>query len=120
MAKVTGLGGVFLRSRDPEALYLWYEKNLGLVRESGSWLFAAAGQRGPIATSLFSQASDYFPVAQPAMLNFQVDDLDALLDKLAADGVSVAPQRDSYEFGKFGWFFDPERNKVELWQPSGE
>ena len=51
------------------------------------------------------------------MLNFQVDDLDALLDRLAADGVPVDPKRDSAEYGRFGWFTDPEGNRVELWQP---
>ena len=57
------------------------------------------------------------PVRQPAMLNFQVDDLDALLDALIAAGVEVDAKRDHYDFGDFGWFTDPEGNRVELWQP---
>jgi predicted enzyme related to lactoylglutathione lyase len=52
------------------------------------------------------------------MLNFQVDDLDAMLDQLAAAGVVVDPKRDTYDYGRFGWFTDPEGNRVELWQPS--
>ena len=71
------------------------------------------------ATSLspFARSSDYFPPNQPAMLNFQVDDLDALLDKLSAAGISVDPKREQYDYGRFGWFTDPEGNRVELWQP---
>jgi predicted enzyme related to lactoylglutathione lyase len=70
-----------------------------------------------IVVAFFPQAAGYFPVTQPAMLNFQVDDLDGLLDQLIAAGVSVDPKRDSAEYGKFGWFADPEGNRVELWQP---
>jgi predicted enzyme related to lactoylglutathione lyase len=51
------------------------------------------------------------------MLNFQVDDLDALLDQLASEGVDVDPKREDYDYGRFGWFTDPEGNRVELWQP---
>lgn len=80
-------------------------------------MFPKDGQSGPIAVAFFPRKSDYFPVAQPAMLNFQVDDLDTLLDHLTAAGVTVDPKRETYEYGKFGWFTDPEGNRVELWQP---
>ena len=92
MAKVTGIGGAFLRADDPKALYAWYEKHLGLTLQSGCFMFEAAEQRGPVVVSFFKRASDYFPVSQPAMLNFQVDDLDALLDGLIAAGVEVDPK----------------------------
>ena len=75
MAKVTGLGGAFLRADDPPALYAWYERHLGLGSSVGCFLFPADAQRAYIAVSFFPRASDYFPVSQPAMLNFQVDDL---------------------------------------------
>jgi predicted enzyme related to lactoylglutathione lyase len=117
VAQATGIGGAFLRADDPEALYAWYEKHLGLKRENGCWTFEAAGQRGPTVVSFFPRASDYFPTSQPAMLNFQVDDLDALLDALIAAGVAVDPKRERYDYGSFGWFTDPEGNRVELWQP---
>jgi predicted enzyme related to lactoylglutathione lyase len=117
MAKVTGFGGAFIRARDPKALYSWYEQHLGLKLGPGCFTFPAEEQRGKIAVSFFSQDSTYWPPQQPAMLNFQVDDLDALLDALIAAGVSVDPKRDSYDFGRFGWFTDPEGNRVELWQP---
>jgi predicted enzyme related to lactoylglutathione lyase len=117
MAKVTGIGGAFLRADDPKALYAWYEKHLGLKQQNGCWIFEAADQRGPVAVSLFKRGSDYFPVSQPTMLNFQVDDLDGLLDALIAAGVDVDAKRDKYDYGSFGWFTDPEGNRVELWQP---
>lgn len=117
MAKITGLGGAFLRADDPKALYAWYEKHLGLSNK-GCFVFPAETQRASIAVSFFPRSSKYFPESQPAMLNFQVDDLDAVLDKLIAEGVTVDPKRDAHEYGKFGWFTDPEGNRVELWQPT--
>lgn len=119
MATVTGFGGVFLRANDPKALYSWYEQHLGLVKQEGAYAFPAPTQHPRVIVSLFSTTNGYFPVGQPAMLNLQVDDLDALLDRLLAAGVVVDPKRESYDFGKFGWVTDPEGNRVELWQPLG-
>lgn len=117
MAKVTGLGGAFLRANDPKALYAWYEQHLGISASEGCVIFPQATQRASIVVSFFPKSSDYFPVSQPAMLNFQVDDLDGVLEKLAAASVSVDPKREDHEYGRFGWFTDPEGNRVELWQP---
>jgi predicted enzyme related to lactoylglutathione lyase len=117
MAKITGFGGAFLRADDPPALYAWYEQNLGLGSKYGSFLFPKEGQRAKIAVAFFPRKSDYFPATQPAMLNFQVDDLEALLAALEAKGVAVDPKRENSDFGRFGWFTDPEGNRVELWQP---
>lgn len=118
MAMITGLGGAFLRVENPKALYAWYEEHLGLSSADSCFSFPAAGQLASIAVGFFSRSSDYFPLSQPAMLNFQVDDLDAVLDKLAAEGVPVDPKRESCDYGRFGWFTDPEGNRVELWQPA--
>jgi catechol 2,3-dioxygenase-like lactoylglutathione lyase family enzyme len=117
MAKVTGFGGAFIRAEDPAALYKWYSEHLGLPSPKGAFIFPPEGQRGSIAVSFFSRKSAYFPVTQPAMLNFQVDDVDDILNRLAAIGVTVDPKRDDSPYGKFGWFTDPEGNRVELWQP---
>lgn len=117
MAKITGLGGAFLRANNPKELYAWYEKHLGLKLEHGCFMFPAESQRGKLVVNFFPRSSDYFPTEQPAMLNFQVDDLNALLNQLTAEGVWVDPKRDSYDFGKFGWIRDPEGNRIELWQP---
>ena len=118
MAKATGLGGAFVRADDPKALYAWYEQHLGLSSSGGCFSFEKVAQRASIAVAFFPRSSDYFPVSQPAMLNFQVDDLDGLLEQLLAAGVLVDPRREDYEYGRFGWFTDPEGNRVELWQPS--
>jgi len=118
MAMITGLGGSFLRAENPKALYAWYEKHLGLDSSKGSFVFPAANQKASIAVAFFKRDSTYFPLSQPAMLNFQVDDLDAVLDKLTAAGVAVDPKRETYDYGRFGWFTDPEGNRVELWQPA--
>jgi predicted enzyme related to lactoylglutathione lyase len=119
MGSVTGFGGIFLRANDPKALYQWYEQHLGVVKADGAHGFPAPTAQPRVIFALFKQDSDYFPPAQKAMLNLQVDDLDALLDRLIAAGVNVDPKRDSYDFGKFGWLTDPEGNRIELWQPIG-
>jgi predicted enzyme related to lactoylglutathione lyase len=117
MARVTGLGGAFVRADDPAMLTAWYEKHLGISSAYGCFSFPVNSQRASIAVSFFARDSDYFPAKQPAMLNFQVDDLDAVLDGLIAAGVSVDAKREESEYGRFGWFTDPEGNRVELWQP---
>jgi hypothetical protein len=102
MARATGIGGAFLRAKDPEALYAWYGKHLGLKRLRGSWMFDVEDQRGPVVVAFFPRDSDYFPARQPVMLNFQVDDLHALLDQLIAAGVEVDSKRETYAYGSFG------------------
>lgn len=119
MGVITGFGGVFLRANDPKALYAWYEKHLGLVKADGAFSFAAPTKHPQVVFALFKPENDYFPAAQKAMINLQVDDLDGVLDRLIGEGVAVDKKRDSYDFGKFGWLTDPEGNRVELWQPMG-
>jgi hypothetical protein len=117
MASITGFGGIFLRANDPKSLYQWYVLHLGLVNDGGSFSFPVPTQHPHVVFSLFKQDNEYFPPIQKAMINLQVDDLDGVLDRLIADGVTVDPKRESYDFGKFGWITDPEGNRVELWQP---
>lgn len=117
MPSVTGFGGAFVRADNPDALYAWYEKYLGLKGEEGAFVFPREKQRAHVAVAFFPRRADYFPPEQPAMLNFQVDDLDAVLDRLGAAGVEVDDRREDYVYGRFGWFTDPEGNRVELWQP---
>jgi predicted enzyme related to lactoylglutathione lyase len=120
MAAVMGFGGIFLRAGDPKALYQWYEQHLGLVKGEGAFSFPTSAQRPQVIFALFKPDNGYFPEAQKAMLNLQVDDLDGLLDRLKEAGVTVDEKRESYDFGKFGWITDPEGNRVELWQPMGD
>jgi predicted enzyme related to lactoylglutathione lyase len=117
MAKVTGLGGAFLRAHNAPALAAWYEKHLGISYSQGCFTFPKETQRAYIAVAFFPHLSDYFPARQQAMLTFQVDDLEAVLYRLAVAGVEVEDRREEYEYGKFGWFTDPEGNRVELWEP---
>jgi predicted enzyme related to lactoylglutathione lyase len=119
VASVTGFGGAFLRADDPEALARWYEQHLGLARTGTSFVLPEAG--GPVALAFFSRDDPYLPAEQPVMLDLRVDDLDAVLDALAAAGVEIDPRRDASGFGRFGWFTDPAGNRVELWEaPTGD
>ncbi|MEA9984180.1 VOC family protein [Subtercola sp. RTI3] len=118
MASITAFGGAFVRAHDPEALYGWYEKHLGLGRSGGYFAFPASEQRTQVVFALFGADDEYFPRSQNVMINLQVDDLDAMLDRLAELGVEVDNHRESFDFGRFGWFTDPEGNRVELWQPA--
>jgi len=117
MASIIGFGGAFIRANDPEALYAWYEQHLGLTSPQGFFEFTPSAQRAQILLTFFGRDDDYFPPAQQVMINLQVDDLNGVLDRLTAEGVAVDPKRDEYDFGKFGWFTDPEGNRVELWEP---
>src|SRR5258706_12040925 len=91
MASITGFGGAFLRANDPEALYRWYERHIGLVRSEGSFAFPASTQRAQVVFAFFGQDDAYFPPAQKAMINLQVDDHDGVLDRLIDEGVTVDP-----------------------------
>lgn len=120
MAKVTGLGGIFFKSRDPAALGAWYAQHLGLnVEEWGGVRFDENERRpGYTLWSPFAADTGYFgPGAQSYMINFRVDDLDALLAQLRSAGVAVDERVDQSEFGRFGWITDPEGTRIELWQP---
>ncbi len=123
MAKAVGVGGVFLKARDPKALAEWYATNLGIPREEhgGSMVFDGPASFGMTVFSHFAADTKYFGDGpQEAMLNFRVDDLDGLLTQLAAAGVRIDPKRDDYPYGKFAWIWDPEGNRVELWEPPAE
>jgi predicted enzyme related to lactoylglutathione lyase len=111
---VQGVGGIFLRSRDPKALGEWYHEQFGLV--SGG---VTMTQAGPLVFCAFARDTDYFGGPQAFMLNLRVDDLDGLLAKLAAAGIRQVKPRESMEgIGDFGWVEDPEGNRIELWQPA--
>ena len=124
MAKVIGIGGVFLRSADREQLYAWYERHLGIARHPYKgvifpWRHADDPDRtGKTAWSLFKQDTDYFGPTKPAfMVNYIVDDLDGILASMRAEGQAVDERVEDTEYGRFGWATDPEGNRVELWEP---
>jgi catechol 2,3-dioxygenase-like lactoylglutathione lyase family enzyme len=119
MAKAVGVGGVFLKARAPEALAAWYTTHLGIPPgDDGSLVFAGPESAGTTVIAHFPLDSPYFGEgAQQAMVNFRVDDLDRLLVQLAAAGVRIDPLREELSCGRFAWIWDPEGNRVELWQP---
>lgn len=127
MAKVNGLGGVFLRAQDPKVLAEWYRNKLGVPVEpwNGARLnFADSTSSRDHAYSvwaLFPSTTTYFGSAtQPCMINFRVDDLEGLLANLRAAGCAVDENSHADDNGKFGWVTDPEGNRVELWEPPAE
>ncbi|MBN8506779.1 MAG: VOC family protein [Burkholderiales bacterium] len=121
MQRVTGVGGIFFKARDPKALGAWYAQHLGLkVEDWGGVVFRWADDRasGSTTWSPFAADTGYFaPSSSAFMVNFRVADLHALLAALRAEGCTVMDAVEESEFGKFGWVMDPEGNKVELWEP---
>jgi predicted enzyme related to lactoylglutathione lyase len=122
MKRVTGIGGIFFKAKDPDKLREWYREHLGI--ESEKWGFAFQWSDDPqkdggcTAWNIFPDSTKYFdPSTQPFMINFRVGDLQELLSQLRAEGVDVEGQGEESEFGKFAWVMDPEGNRVELWEP---
>jgi len=124
MKRVTGIGGIFFKAKDPAALGAWYQKHLGIPVEAwGGAAFRWAGEHNPSGTGTtiwtpFAADTSYFaPSTAPFMINYRVDDLHALLAALRAEGCAVDDKVEESEYGKFGWVMDPEGNRLELWQP---
>jgi predicted enzyme related to lactoylglutathione lyase len=129
MARVTGIGGVFLRSRDPKQLTAWYAEHLGIAVSpwgvSFEWKDEVPPGTGATAWSVFPQDTKYFAASdgsqgedtQQVMIDYRVDDLDGLLERLAAAGVWIDPKRDDSDYGRFAWIKDCDGNRLELWQP---
>lgn len=119
--RVTGIGGVFFKSKDPKALVAWYAKHLGLKTDTYGCTFWWKDKNGNDCSTQWSPFKDdtaYFhPSEKPFMQNFRVDDLERLLESLKQEGVTVVGDPESYDYGKFGWILDPEGNKIELWEP---
>lgn len=115
--RVTGIGGIFVKARDPAALTAWYRDVLGLpVANWGGAIFRTAPPA--VTWSPFKQTTDYFdPSTRDVMINFTVDDLDALVARLQVHGVAILKRDDSDPHGRFAWILDPEGTKIELWQP---
>jgi predicted enzyme related to lactoylglutathione lyase len=118
---VTGIGGVFVKSKDPQALAAWYHDMLGLTLEpwGGAVLSYDAPLHPPKAAWIALPDSSKYtaPSTRDFMLDFAVDDLDAILARLAAKGVKILKRNDTDPSGRFAWLLDPDGTKIELWQP---
>ena len=124
MAKVTGIGGVFLKCRgDATALAAWYQQHLGIeLSDFGGavlrWPDDKADDKGLTVWALADKDSQWFSPSDSAfMINYRVDNLDELLAQLRAANIDVVGGPESHENGKFAWIMDPDGNKVELWEP---
>ncbi len=124
--RVTGIGGLFFKSRDPEKLKTWYKKHLHI--DSGEygavfkWRHSdQPGKEGHTAWSIFPEDTTYYhPGKKDFMFNYRVENLEELLALLKKEGVEIVGEVETYPYGKFGWIMDPEGNKIELWEPTDE
>lgn len=121
--KVTGVGGIFFKSKNPEETKNWYRDNLGLVTNEYGSLFEfrhsdEPDQKGYLQWGPFEENTKYFePSQKEFMINFRVENMEELVDELKASGVQVLDDIETYEYGKFVHIMDPEGNKIELWEP---
>jgi predicted enzyme related to lactoylglutathione lyase len=124
LKRVTGVGGIFFKTNDPDKLRNWYRVHLGIECEKeGGAIFKWQKADDPDSERYtvwapFPENTDCFaPSTKPFMINLQVENLDEVLAQLKREGVDVDPKVESYDYGKFGWIMDSEGNRVELWEP---
>ena len=121
---IIGIGGIFFKSRQPPELNSWYENHLGIKSDpnagvSFEWRALDNPERKHRTVwAIFNSGSKYFdPSTAGFMINYIVDDLDAILERLSAEGVRIDPRRETDAAGRFAWIYDPDGNKLELWEP---
>ena len=121
--RIVGIGGVFFKSANRDQMREWYAKHLGLADKGQGvmlpWREHDDPQKEQVTVwTVFSASSKYFdPSPAPFMINYIVDDMDALLDRLKQEGVKIDPKRMDESYGRFAWIYDSDGNKIELWQP---
>jgi catechol 2,3-dioxygenase-like lactoylglutathione lyase family enzyme len=119
--RITGIGGIFVVSKNPKALAAWYRDVLGIPLEpwgGATFRYNATGHPAVAVWNAFPEGESYLaPSRRDFMLDFAVDDLDAFLTRLEATGVAILNRDDSDPNGKFAWILDPDGTKIELWQP---
>lgn len=127
MERVIGLGGPFIKAKDPKALAAWYERHLGISFNGGTYTDLpfinddGSPKSGYNVFSFFKEDTDYFdPSQKQVMVNFIVKDMFALKKVLEEEGVTIVGEPMDEEYGKFIWILDPEGNKIELWEPPKE
>jgi predicted enzyme related to lactoylglutathione lyase len=124
MKRVTGIGGIFFKSKDPQQLKEWYKTHLGFDTDQWGTNFewrqgADPSQKGFTQWSPFTETTEYFaPSQKEFMINYRVEDLEALVAVLKQEGVTVLDEIEAFEYGKFVHILDGEGNKIELWEPN--
>ena len=123
MKKVTGIGGVFFKSKDPKKMTEWYAKHLGLDTNPYGATFEwyespDASSKAETQWTPFTETSNYFePSTKDFMINYRVEDLEALVEELKREGVTIVDTIETYDYGKFIHILDAEGNKIQLWEP---
>ena len=126
MKKVTGIGGIFFKCKDPKKMNEWYKTHLGFeTSQYGTnfeWREAAdPTKKGSTQWSPFAETTKYFePSAKDFMINYRVENLEALVEQLKNEGVTIVDKIESFDYGKFVHIIDVEGNKIELWEPAAE
>ena len=124
MKRVTSLGGIFFKCKDPDKMKEWYSKHLGLQTDSYGTSFEwrqadDPTKKGYTAWSPFKENTKYMkPSKKDFMINYRVENLEWLIEELKKEGVKVVDEIESFEYGKFVHILDPENNKIELWEPN--
>ncbi|HKC69454.1 MAG TPA: VOC family protein [Bacteroidia bacterium] len=124
MKKVTGIGGIFFKCKDPKTVTEWYQKNLGLTTNPYGATFewyeeADSKKKAQTQWTPFKETTKYFePSAKDFMINYRVENLEALVEELKKNGVTIVDTIQTYDYGKFIHILDVEGNKVELWEPT--
>jgi catechol 2,3-dioxygenase-like lactoylglutathione lyase family enzyme len=120
--RIVGIGGVFFKSANRDQTREWYAKHLGIADKGHGamlpWRENDDPQKEHVTVwTVFSNSTDYFAPGQTFMINYIVDDMDALLGRLKEEGVKIDPKRMDESYGHFAWISDSDGNKIELWQP---
>ena len=119
MKRVTGIGGIFFKSNNPNQLKEWYKKHLGFnIDEYGTMFISAKDDQQLLQWSPLSKDTDYFqPSTKEFMINYRVENLTKLVELLESEGITFLDDIAIYDYGKFIHLLDPEGNKIELWEP---
>ena len=126
MGKITGIGGIFFKCKNPAGMRTWYQQHLGLNSDEYGANFQwrkdeNPQEKGYTLLSMFDENTDYFGEnRQTYMINFRVENMETLVEKLKASGVAVLDEIAQYEYGKFVHIADEEGNKIELWEPADD
>ncbi|MCC8359710.1 VOC family protein [Salinimicrobium sediminilitoris] len=120
--RVTGIGGIFFKTKDPKTTKDWYNKHLGLNTDQWGSTFWWKDKEGNDCSTQWSpmkEDTDYYePSKKQFMINYRVENLEELLEELKKEGVEIVGEMQTFEYGKFGWIMDPDGNKIELWEPN--